>query len=185
MCNFLSALVLQNGDIVCQPEYTDSHEDLVVWAELRDQGRGEFVRVELSPPDIDSYFDVDKYVFKLDEEPRPDWFDEALEARTIESLKDRIHRMILDGAKKRLLLGGCWMIRNSEIGEIKAGRVLICTSATVDSIYGSARVDYISGSATVGSIYGSATVGSISDSATVDYISGSATILKDERKCAK
>lgn len=50
MCNFLSAIVMKNGRIICDPEHTDSHSDLIAANELRDDDvfiRG-WVRVEFT-----------------------------------------------------------------------------------------------------------------------------------------
>ena len=77
MCNFLSAIVLSNGDVLTAPEYTDSHEDLILHFGLEncDNSRCQhFVRVEFTPEKID---DPDSYTLKIDDEGgAPQWFGE-------------------------------------------------------------------------------------------------------------
>ena len=85
MCKFLSAIVLKNGDIICDPEHTDSHSDLVAAFNLRDDDQyvDRFVKVEFTPPinaeNLSDYSDVANYAFRVDERGEPDWFGELLD----------------------------------------------------------------------------------------------------------
>ena len=51
MCNFLSAIVMKSGDLICDPEHTDSHEDLLESNGIQDNGMGGFVLVEFLSPE--------------------------------------------------------------------------------------------------------------------------------------
>ena len=61
MCKFLSAIVKSNCDIICRPEYTDSHEVLIKAYNLRTSEIAErsYVRVEFVPQG--DYDDAEKY----------------------------------------------------------------------------------------------------------------------------
>ena len=79
MCKFLSAIVLKNGDIICDPQSTDSHEDLIKYLDLKDdiisQAQESFCRVEFIP-DYDDIFDLSEWKLVLDESVKPSWYDE-------------------------------------------------------------------------------------------------------------
>ena len=198
MCNFISAIVCRNGDILCDPEHTDSHEDLVVVYGLRDQGAlgaggRDWVRVEFIPPDGSSSIDdPQKWSLRVDEDFMPEWFNvEDVTAK----MQERASRMIVCD-DRRLILGGCWIVCGSaSVQKVSNARIYsvrdsarvdsVCDSARVDSVrdsarvgsvYGSARVGSVYGSARVGSVYGSASVGSVRDSASVGSVYGSASV---------
>ena len=167
MCNFLSGIVLKNGDLLWNP-YTDSHEDLVVINNLRDKRGDEFARVEFSPPDLSQMDKPDTYKLKLDQERTPDWWTAKLAEKISDNMRGIVRRMIISG-DATMLCGGAYILTSgAKISTIKHARLLV--------IMGSAQVDYISGSAQVTNISGSAKVGNISGSAKVDYISGSAQV---------
>lgn len=162
MCNFLSAIVLRSGEILCDPEHTDSHEDLVAAHNLRDNGHGGFVRIEFIPVN-EQFTDVSSYKLVLDEPDRPEWFDDALEERILESLRDRVRRMIVDD-ERTMLLGGCWILGPNAIVKM----VL------------SARIYCMLGSAKIGNVGGSAKIGNVRDNAQIGEKGPNATVLKDK-----
>lgn len=69
MCNFLSALVLKNGDVLTHP-MLDSHSDLVRWFKIPDaQAHQHFAKVELTP--TTDWLDPQTWAFRLDEATVP------------------------------------------------------------------------------------------------------------------
>ena len=179
MCNFLSALVLKSGEVVCSPEHSDSHEDLIDAAELSDNGNGGFARVEYLPRD--RYDKLDKYEFVVDEITKPDWFTEEVKQRTIEILKARVSRMIVSD-KKKILLGGCYVLTDgADVGKIKNSRILAaCDSAKIGEVYGSAKIDRVCDSAKIGEVCGSAKIGEVCGSAKIGEVCDS---VKIDRVC--
>jgi len=149
MCNFLSALVLRNGDIVADPEHTDSHEILIQSLGLQDTGNTiagrSFVRVEFTPPeDISAIQDLSLWRLQIDEESAPDWVDsESIRAK----LEDRVRGMFVS-TNRPILLGGCWILTGSTV-------VDIAVSARIVSMTGSSRVGEMWGSSQVGTMTGS------------------------------
>lgn len=128
MCSFLSAIVLKNGDFVCRPEATDSHESLIESVGLRDDGRGAFVRVEFVPDFDADIFDLDTWTFRVDQCDTPRWFD-ATSAET--RCRDRVRRLfVLED--RRVLLGGCWILGNS-------AQIRLVENARIDTMHNPTR----------------------------------------------
>ena len=124
MCNFLSAIVKQDGDIICRPESTDSHEDMIDFAGLVDDGRGAFVRVEFLPGD--DLCDVNGYALTVDQRDTPEWWTGDMAARIAESLRDRVRRMIVT-EERRILLGGCWIVGDgASVGRVVDSQLRVC-----------------------------------------------------------
>jgi len=162
MCKFLSALVLRNGDIVCQPKVTDEHELLIADCGLRDEGLiadRAFVRVEYSSPAGAPLTDLDNYALIVDEPSIPHWFDDAMRERVTEQLRDRVKRMIVTD-ERQILLGGCWILSEGAVVEWAVG-------ARIAAMYGNATVTNVSGNATVTNVSGNATVTDVRGNATV------------------
>jgi len=134
MCNFLSAIVLKTGEIVCSPEYTDSHEDLIESRGLRDDGGDRFVRVEFLPHE-NEFTAVEKYALKIDG-GKPAWWSDDLAEKVTEHL-----RGIICGAIREtvpfLILGGFHILRGKSARVMRA-RVL-CNNSKVTA-YDSSRV---------------------------------------------
>ena len=126
MCNFLSALVLKTGEIVCDPEYTDSHEDLIESRGLRDDDFENFVRVEFTP-DGSAIDEPDKYQFKIDQGEIPAWWSAELQEQVIDQLKARI-RAAIRTELPPLLLGGFHIVANGQKARIKRGRIVLVKS---------------------------------------------------------
>ena len=75
MCQAFSCLFMKNGEVLWKFG-TDSHEDLIRAAKLLDDGREQtFVRVEIAPRN-QSYLRPDKWVYRVDQDDRPEWYRE-------------------------------------------------------------------------------------------------------------
>lgn len=178
MCNFLSAIVFQNGDIVCNPEYTDAHEDLILACKLRDDhlSRGRFARVEFSPlgggrKDIT---DLSTWQLILDEPCRPEWFDKK---QVLSKLKRIVNRMIVSG-HRRLLLGGCWiLVGKARINTAKNCRIIkMCDYANIVAVDDNTNIDIMSGHASIAMLLGNSRVHRMFDSAAIKSVLDTAKI---------
>lgn len=168
MCNFLSALILRNGDVLWHP-MLDSHTQLHRYYDIPDDaGAIEHVaKAELVPSD-ETILDPEKWAWKIDEPTRPSWLDDV-EDNARKKLVYEAKKMILVEGHKEIIADGCWIVGGTAtVAEIVAGRVYC--------IRDSARVDYIHDSAKVDTIRGSAKV---------DYIGGSAKVERDLRVSQK
>jgi len=167
MCRFLSAIVLRNGDIICAPDLTDSHEDLISANKLRDDQFSNFlerfVRIEFTPPEDRSLIsDLSKWNFSVDEAETPDWFDHEKVRTNLESM---VARHIISDNRK-ILLGGWWiLVENAIVDTCKNSVIKIMYgSSQVRTMYGSSHVVIMSDSSQVGTMYGSSQVRTMSDS---------------------
>ena len=111
MCQFLSAIVLKNGDVLHHP-LLDSHSELVTLFQLPDghQYHQHFAKVELTPPvNWDGWEDVSRWRFRLDEDTVPGWWADV--AATAEAAVRRIiERAILPPGEHAYHLDGLAII---------------------------------------------------------------------------
>jgi hypothetical protein len=91
MCNFFSAIVLKNGDVL-HLEGVDSHADLVRHFKLPDDTEcRHFAKVELTPGA--DPFDASTYVFRLDEATAPGWWEDVAGAAE-RQCRGVVHRLV-------------------------------------------------------------------------------------------
>lgn len=128
MCNFLSALVKKNGDVLCNP-VLNHHSELISYYGLRDTSRldlgREFVRVEFVPPSPSAVRDFKKYKFRLDENRNPSWWNETLEDKVKSKLRTILKNMVLDDGKDHYKIGGCWIVDNKTKLRLKYGNAYV------------------------------------------------------------
>lgn len=77
MCNFKSGLIFKNR-VVLAPEDNESHSDLLNSLNIKDSRENAmrmFIRAELTPKDLNKAESVDKWIFKVDQDIVPDWYD--------------------------------------------------------------------------------------------------------------
>ena len=90
MCSPASFVVTKEN--VYWSKKTDSHEDIIKEFKLVEMDGSDtplFVRVEVTPPNGDMTIDLDKWVYKLDQDIEPRWYKaEKIEARTRTALKE-------------------------------------------------------------------------------------------------
>ena len=134
MCNFLSAIVTRQGEIFCNP-LLDSHEDLIDLFQLKDNRMDHFVRVEFSPVEKINLDKIEKYIFRVDEESTPKWFDEELKDKTICKLKDILKKIIITENRK-ILVDGAYILSGCKIEKITECRVVALCGGTVNEICG-------------------------------------------------
>ena len=78
MCKFKSGLTFKNK-IVLAPEGNESHSDLLRSLNIEDNhlnASKKFVRVELTPPNGNKAEDISKWIYKVDQDIVPDWYEE-------------------------------------------------------------------------------------------------------------
>ena len=157
MCQFKSALVLKNGDVI-HSDWTDSHEDLIDMLELPDKGHGAFVRIEFVPQE-NKYANPKSYILKVDQPDTPEWWTTALAERTTDYMREIIKRMIIR-TEKKCLVGGSYILDGAKIGRcIHANMIVMLGSSNVGVMWGSSKVGVMRGSSKVGVMWGSSKVG--------------------------
>ena len=200
MCNFLSAVLLKNNTLLCNPQFTDSHEDLLEANNVRDGLAQQdcFVRLEFLPPkDHSTIFDTKSWTLKVDQRDIPSWFNKD-EARG--KLAARVKRMFVLEDRK-ILLGGCWILgEDAVVGKAKSARIFMMLNnskvvymhdtSKVGSMRGNSKIDYMCDNSKVGSMhdtskvvymYDTSKVGSMHDNSKVDYMCDTSKVINDCR----
>jgi len=126
MCSFKSAIVLKNGDLL-HLDGVDSHEDVLSYFKIKDNGNDSFCRVEFVPGE--DLCDLDQYKFEIDQE-RPDWFTESLEKKSVSRLKVIVNKYVVREDRDVLPVGfyilGNVVIKNAGYATIEnAGHATI------------------------------------------------------------
>ena len=173
MCEFLSAIVKKDGEILWDA-YTDSHEDLVAAYGLDDSKLREgFVRIEFKPEDCKDYDKPDKYILRVDNQVEPEWFKET-EKTVADQLKAIIERIILRDVKKKCLLSGCYILTGkTHIDYIKNARVLfMLETSEVGVMREASEVRVMLGNSEVGVMRGTSEVGEMR---------GTSKVVKDNK----
>jgi hypothetical protein len=147
MCKFMSALIMRNGDLLCDPEHTDSHEHIVAMHSLRDEGHlgaggRDWARIEFTPPsDRSTICDLSAWTLSVDENATPDWLDlDAVRAACVA----RVERMIVR-EDRAILVGGPWIITAGRMCKIIGRIVAVLPGADLVGARWSMSVDPPSG----------------------------------------
>jgi hypothetical protein len=159
MCNFLSGIVLKNGDVITS-EYTDSH-DLIAEANglkersfPKDMG---WIKVEYTS---DNLLDINTYELRVDETDTPAWFDDAMR----ESVAAKMHRIaqkcILTEGEIPILLGGKWVLGGT--ANVKRA---VCVN--IHSLWGNSRVGELRENSRVGELRENSRVGVLRENSRV------------------
>ena len=159
MCEFKSAIVMRNGDILAHP-LTDNHEDLIRLHKLRDTKAGAFARVEFKPDRPEDLASPEKYKLTIDEQRCPDWFDEDKQLKVSETMRGWIKAMVIDGDAD-IIIGGCYILaKGAKVETCKSSRIVVMLdSSKVGSMRGSSNVGEMLDSSNVGAMWGSSNVG--------------------------
>ena len=136
MCKFLSAVFLKSGEVLCDPEHTDSHKDLLAASNVNDGEAsycaGNICRVEFTPPrDFEKVSNLSLWTLCVDEKNKPGWFDKV---KARENIEGRVRRMIVTDAQGTLI-GGCWIFDGDKasLEKLVNGRVVgIANGAILD-----------------------------------------------------
>ena len=166
MCEFLSAIVTQTGDVLWSKS-TDHHEHLVDHFELNDSQREpmRWVRVEFKPGQNPA--DASGYNLTLDEREAPDWW-EGRKEKAERTLRGIVEQMIITGDKK-ILLGGTWILA----GKANVGQVV---NARIVYMLDSSKIGYMGGSSNIGEMRESSNVGAMRESSNVGVMRESSNV---------
>ena len=93
MCNFKSGIILKNR-VVLAPEGNESHSDLLESLNIEDDYTNAskvFVRAELTPQNGNKAASIEKWIYKVDQDVVPDWYEkdpERYEQEFRDAVKD-------------------------------------------------------------------------------------------------
>ncbi len=138
MCKFFSAVVLKSKVLFDFDQ--DSHEQILTNNNIKDDTTNpKFVRVELMPPnDNFGETDLSKWEFKIDQDYKPDWFDEIKARKMTEKALQEV-------LTKNFLI-------NVDIPELKNQNIRCMYNSNVGRMCGSSNVGWMYGSSNVGEI---------------------------------
>jgi len=114
MCNFLSGIVLKNGDLITS-EYTDSHDLIVAAAGLKERAIPHemgWVKVEYTSPNL---LNLETYELRVDETDTPEWFDDAMRENVAAKMHRLVAKAIITEGEIPILLGGKWVLGGNVI----------------------------------------------------------------------
>lgn len=167
MCNFLSAILLKNGDVLCNP-LLDSHEDLLDYYNVHQGYIGEqgFARLEFLPPENDLgqpvEYDIENYKLKVEEDRWPEWLlQDTLHTKVVPKLKAILKKMVITPTSQeafgKILVGGCWILApGAQLDTVKA--------AFIRSMYGDSSIQRLENNSMLGIMYDNSSIGVVRDS---------------------
>jgi hypothetical protein len=123
---------------------TDAHEEIIKEYKLVEMMGEEpnFVRVEISPENGDMTIDLDKWVYKLDQDIKPRWYEkENVEARTRTALKEWADaRRFVSRDAGTITDGSIYLFGSSTVVAMGSSKVVAMGSSTVEA-RGSSKVE--------------------------------------------
>lgn len=166
MCRFKSGIILKNK-VVVAPGENDSHSDLLEILGINDDYFGAtnvFVRAELVPVDdewwIDPAEEPDKWRFIVDQDMRPEWFDESEHEKVFrKSVCDWWKEHVLIDQNLEELSSGYYRLKRCEVKKLLNDVKVLLDSSQVGEMLDSSQVGEMWGSSQVGEMRGSSQVG--------------------------
>ena len=182
MCRFKSGIILKNK-VVVAPGENDSHSDLLESLGINDDYFGAtnvFVRAELVPVNnewwIDPAEEPDKWRFVVDQDMRPEWFDESKHEKAFrEAVCDWWKEHVLVDQKLEELSSGYYRLKRCEVKRLLNDVKVLLGSSQVGEMRGSSQVGVMWDSSQVGVMLGSSQVGEMRDSSQVGEMWGRST----------
>ena len=174
MCRFKSGIILKNK-VVVAPGENDSHSDLLESLGINDDYFGAtnvFVRAELVPVNnewwIDPAEEPDKWRFVVDQDMRPEWFDESEHEKIFrEAVCGWWKEHVLVDQKLEKLSSGYYRLKRCEVKKLLNDVKVLLDSSRVGEMRGISRVGEMRGISRVGEMRGSSQVGEMWDSSQV------------------
>ena len=136
MCEFLSAIAFQNGDIYCRPELTDSHEDLLGLLKLddtQDPALQKWVRVEMSPREGD-WTEMKTWRFHVDEASLPVWASENWQEDVKAKMWSRILKCLVKGEQLVRFGEAVILLPGSKVHRLEQCRIYSADQATIGTL---------------------------------------------------
>ena len=165
MCRFKSGIILKNK-VVVAPGENDSHSDLLESLGIKDDYFGAtnvFVRAELVPIDdewwINPAEEPDKWQFVVDQDMRPEWFDESEHEKIFrEAVCDWWKEHVLVDQKLEELSSGYYRLKRCEVKKLLNDVKVLLDSSQVGEMLDSSQVGEMWGISQVGEMLDSSQV---------------------------
>ena len=165
MCKLKSGLLFKAGVFV--PDY-DSHDRMLQEKGIEDtaenRAMGKYIRFELSPKNDDPFTPVSSWVFRIDQDELPEWY-EADPGKYEQMAREAVEKW----ASKRIFVG-------KEIAEIKQGENYYLKDCTVGTVSRDTIIADMRGSSAVQNMWESSVVQNMLDSSVVQDMWGSSVV---------
>lgn len=112
MCRFKSGIILKNK-VVLTPEEDESHSNLLINLGIEDNyfnSSNKFIRAELFPKDGDRMSDTKKWIYKVDQDVVPIWYEEDSN-KYEQEFRDAVEKYMEEWKKKlklKFICGYYW-----------------------------------------------------------------------------
>ena len=182
MCRFKSGIILKNK-VVVAPGENDSHSDLLESLGIKDDYFGAtnvFVRAELVPVNgewwVDPEEEPDKWRFVVDQDMRPEWFDDEHKKIFREAVCGWWKEHVLVDQKLDVLSSGYYRLKRCEVKKLLNDVKVLLDSSRVGEMFDSSQVGEMRDSSQVGEMWDSSRVGKMFDSSQVGKMRGSSQV---------
>lgn len=108
MCQFKSGIILKNK-VVLTPEGNESHSDLLEILGIEDNhinAAKTFIRAELIPKNDNKYVNVSEWIYRVDQDIVPDWYEEDPK-RYEQEFRDAVEIYMKEYMKKKNIIVIC------------------------------------------------------------------------------
>ena len=181
MCRFKSGLILKDRVVVAQGS-DDSHSILLEQLNIKDSTMNamtKFVRAELIPPNGEWWTDPEGWKFHIDQDIRPDWFNEdagKYEERFRDAVKEWWKVHVLVDQKIDELREGYYRLKRCEVKKLLNDVKAMLDNSTVQKMLGNSTVQEMLGNSTVQEMWDNSTVQEMWDNSTVQKMWGNSTV---------
>ena len=179
MCRFKSGIILKNK-VVVAPGENDSHSDLLESLGINDDYFGAtnvFVRAELVPANdewwIDPAEEPDKWRFVVDQDMRPEWFDESEHEKIFrEAVCGWWKEHVSVDQKLEKLSSGYYRLKRCEVKKLLNDVKVLLDSSQVGAMWDSSQVGEMRGGSQVGAMRDRSQAGAMKEYPKVREIGG-------------
>ena len=142
---------------------SESHAEIIEEHKLHADGASgpNIAKVEVNPPNGDFSLPLDEWLFKLDEDVQPKWYDPA-------AIEVMVRDELVDWVAAKIVLPG-------ETREVADGHIVVCYG-TITALYGSSVVQRMCGSSVVQRMCDSSVVQEMCDSSVVQEMYDSSVV---------
>jgi len=138
---FKSAIVLKGGEVVSLTT-SDSHEDIIEYLGLKDEGKERtWCRVEFAPTTVKDLWNVDKYKLRLDEThiEELEWYEDIKET-VLERMKVLATRQLITTQVRRLGYGIFYLGKGAEVSNVDHCLIPVMKNAHVTCKLANSRI---------------------------------------------
>ena len=181
MCKFWSCIVDFDGNVYHNP-MSDNHSDITLPENLTDNTADkkemQFAKIEIAPTDENVFSDQKKWILRIDEERKPEWWSEFHVKQCRTELKHFLSASLFVGKEiDKIETGRVW-IKDCKIDTLSGNVIVVQLSGTsqVGEMRGTSRVGEMRGTSRVGEMRGTSQVGEMRGTSQVGVMRGTSRV---------